>query len=133
MDARTRIPDLSAIDLRDEGKRLYHVWLYYKPFKSLLQVVFVLNADINSEKARQVILFATDPEMAPEQVYRIHVHRFRIEFNSPGCCCGAVRTRARRPRSRWLASKRNGTVGKTRRGRARNRGGNPVQMWNGDT
>ena len=43
-----------------------------------------LDIDADPEDARPVILFATDPddpEMAPEQVYRIYRDRFQIEFN----------------------------------------------------
>ena len=40
------------LDLRDEGKRLHHAQLYYKPFQCLLQVVFVLDSDAEPEKAR---------------------------------------------------------------------------------
>ena len=67
------------VDLENEGKLLHHAQLICKPFKLLLRVVFVLDAD--PDEARPVTLFATDPEMAPEQVYRIHVDRFQIEFN----------------------------------------------------
>ena len=40
-------------------------------------------ADIpaDPEEARPVTLFATDPEMAPERIYRIYRDRFQIEFN----------------------------------------------------
>ena len=78
---RARIPELPAIDLSDEGRRLHHTQLYYKPFQRLLRVVFVLDIDADPEEARPVTLFATDPEMAPEQIYRIHRDRFQIEFN----------------------------------------------------
>ena len=78
---RARIPDLPAVDLEDEGKRLHHAQLYYKPFKCLLRVVFVLDIDADPEEARPTILFATDPEMDPERIYRIYRDRFQIEFN----------------------------------------------------
>ena len=53
-----------------------------KPFKKLLRVVFVLDADEDPAEVRKpTALFATDPEMAPERIYRIHVDRFQIEFN----------------------------------------------------
>ena len=78
---RTDIPEPPAIDLSDEGRRLHHAQLICKPFQCLLRVVFVLDADADPEEARPVTLFATDPEMAPERTYRIHVDRFRIEFN----------------------------------------------------
>ena len=59
---RARIPDLPAIDLSDESRRLHHAPLYYKPFKRLLCVVFVLDSDADPEaKVRPVTLFATDP------------------------------------------------------------------------
>ena len=78
---RTRLGELPAVELRDEGQRLYHAQLYYKPFKKLLQVVFVLEADADPAEDRPVILFSTDPEMAPAQVYRLYRDRFQIEFN----------------------------------------------------
>ncbi len=78
---RADIPALPAVDLEDEGRRLYHAQLYYKPFKCLLRVVFVLDIDADPEEARPVTLFATDPEMAPERIYRIYRDRFQIEFN----------------------------------------------------
>ena len=78
---RATIPDLPAIDLEDEGKRLHHAQLYYKPFKCLLRVVFVLDIDADPEEARPTILFATDPEMDPERIHRIYRDRFQIEFN----------------------------------------------------
>ena len=65
-----QLPELPTIDLRDEDKLLYHAQLICKLFKSLLRVVFVLDADVDSEEATLVILFATGPEMAPKQVYR---------------------------------------------------------------
>ena len=78
---RADIPDLPAVALEDEGKRLHHAQLYYKPFKRLLRVVFVLDIDADPEEARPTTLFATDPEMAPERIYRIYRDRFQIEFN----------------------------------------------------
>ena len=52
------------------------------PFQRLLRVVFVLDIDADpEEQARPVTLFATDPEMAPERIYRIYRDRFQIEFN----------------------------------------------------
>jgi hypothetical protein len=78
---RARIPELPAVDLEDEGQRLYHAQLYYKPFQLLLRVVFVLDIDADPEQARPVTLFATDPEMAPARIYRIYRDRFQIEFN----------------------------------------------------
>lgn len=78
---RADIPALPAVDLEDEGRRLYHAQLYYKPFKCLLRVVFVLDIDADPEEARPTTLFATDPEMAPERIYRIYRDRFQIEFN----------------------------------------------------
>ena len=44
-------------------------------------MVFVLDREADPEQARPVTLFATDPEMAPEQIYRIYRDRFQIEFN----------------------------------------------------
>ncbi len=44
-------------------------------------MVFVLDRDADPEEARPTILFATDPEMAPERIYRIYRDRFQIEFN----------------------------------------------------
>ena len=78
---RAAIPDLPAVDLEDEGTRLHHAQLYYKPFKRLLRVVLVLDADADPEQARPVTLFATDLEMDPEQIHRIYRDRFQIEFN----------------------------------------------------
>ena len=78
---RADIPELPAVALEDEGKRLHHAQLYYKPFKCLLRVVFVLDADADPEQARPTTLFATAPEMAPERIYRIYRDRFQIEFN----------------------------------------------------
>ena len=60
--ARTRIPDLSTIDLRDEGKQLYHTWLYYKLFKSLLQghcFTFVENGSVPEPDKRPCTLGLT--------------------------------------------------------------------------
>ena len=89
-----------AIDLQ----QLHHAQLYYKPFKFLLRVVFVLDIDTDpEEKVRPVTLFATDPEMVPEQIYRIHVDRFPIEFNFRdakqhlGLAACQARTKARHP------------------------------------
>ena len=79
---RTRIGELPVVEPPDEGKRLYHAQLYYKPFGKLLRVVFVLDADADpAAVARPTTLFATDPKMAPKRIYRIHVDRFQIEFN----------------------------------------------------
>ena len=79
---RTRIGALPAVELPDEGKRLYHAQLHYKPFQRLLRVVFVLDAHADPAEARKpTTLFATDPEMAPERIHRIHRDRFQIEFN----------------------------------------------------
>ena len=79
---RTGIGKRPAVDLPDEGNRLYHAQLYYKPFKQLLRVVFVLDVDENpAEVARPTTLFATDPEMAPERIFHIYRDRFQIEFN----------------------------------------------------
>ena len=79
---RARIGDLPVVELPDEGKRLYHAQLYYKPFGKLLRVVFVLDADEDpAAVARPTTLFATDPEMDPERIYRIYRDRFQIEFN----------------------------------------------------
>ena len=45
-------------------------------------MVFVLDADADPAEVRKpTTLFATDPEMAPERVYRIYRARFQIEFN----------------------------------------------------
>ena len=69
-------------ELPDEGKRLHHAHLHYKPFRKLLQVVFVLNADEDPAVVRKPpTLFAADPEIAPEGICRIHRDRFQIEFN----------------------------------------------------
>jgi hypothetical protein len=79
---RAGIPELPAVDLEDEGKRLHHAQLYYKPFQCLLRVVFVLDMDVDPEaNVRPVTLFAIDPEMVPERIYRIYRDRFPIEFN----------------------------------------------------
>ena len=79
---RARIGALPVVELPDEGKRLYHAQLYYKPFKKLLRVVFVLDADEDpAEVTRPTTLFATDPKMAPKRIYRIYRDRFQIEFN----------------------------------------------------
>ena len=79
---RTRIGELPAVELPDAGRRLHHAQLYYKPFGKLLGVVFVLDADEDPAEARKpTTLFATDPEMAPERIHRIHRDRFQIEFN----------------------------------------------------
>ena len=70
------------LELPDAGKRLYHAQLHYKPFRKLLRVVFVLDADEDPAMvARPTTLFATDPKMAPKQIYRIYRDRFQIEFN----------------------------------------------------
>ena len=48
----------------------------------LLSVVFVLDIDAApEEEVRPVTFFATDPEIAPEQIYRMYRDRFQIEFN----------------------------------------------------
>ena len=79
---RTRIGELPVVELPDEDKRLYHAQLYYKPFKQLLRVVFVLDADEDPAAVRKpTALFSTDPEMEPERIYRIYRDRFQIEFN----------------------------------------------------
>ena len=79
---RACIGELPVVALPDEGKRLYHTQLYYKPFKQLLRVVFVLDADDDpAAVARPTTLFGTDPEMAPKRIYRIYRDRFQIEFN----------------------------------------------------
>ena len=79
---RTRIGELPAVEPPDEDKRLYHAQLYYKPFKQLLRVVFVLDADEDPAAVRKpTALFSTDPEMDPERMYRIYRDRFQIEFN----------------------------------------------------
>ena len=79
---RARIGDLPMIELADEDKRLYHAQLHCKPFKKLLRVVFVLDADDDpAAVARPTTLFSIDPEMEPERIYRIHADRFQIEFN----------------------------------------------------
>ena len=79
---RTRIGELPVVELPDEGKRLYHAQLYYKPFGKLLRVVFVLGADEDPAAVRKpTTLFATDPAMAPKRIYRIYRDRFQIEFN----------------------------------------------------
>ena len=45
-------------------------------------MVFVLDADEDpAEVTRPTTLFATDPEMEPERICRIHRDRFQIEFN----------------------------------------------------
>ena len=54
----------------------------YKPFRKLLRVVFVLDADEDPAEVRKsTTLFAIDPEMATERTYRIHRDRFQIKFN----------------------------------------------------
>ena len=73
---RVGIPDLPK-----EGRRLHHVQLICKPFQCQLRVVFVLDANTDPEEARPGTLFATDPEIAPERIYRIYRDRFQIEFN----------------------------------------------------
>ena len=79
---RSRIGELPMIELRDEGKRLYHAQMYYKPFQKLLRVVLVLDEDADpAAEAQPTTLFATDPEMAPKRIYRIYPDRFQIEFN----------------------------------------------------
>ena len=79
---RTCLGERPVIELPDEGQRLYHAQLYYKPFQKLLRVVFVLEADEDpAEGAKPTILFSTDPEMDPERIYRIYRDRFPIEFN----------------------------------------------------
>ncbi len=77
---RTRLGELPAVTLRDEGRRLYPAQLYYKPFRKRLRVVFVLDAD-PAEEARPTTLFSTDPEMAPVRIYRTYRDRFPIEFH----------------------------------------------------
>ena len=78
-----RISELPAVELPDEGKRLHHAQLYYKPFKKLLWVVFVLDADADpAAVVKPTTLFATDPEMDPERIYRIHVDRFQTSSTS---------------------------------------------------
>ena len=72
---------MPTVDLPDEGTRLYHAQLYYKPFQQRLRGVFVLEADADPAADRPTILFGTDPEMAPERVYRLYRDRFPIEFN----------------------------------------------------
>ena len=53
-----------------------------KPFKKLLRVVFVLDADEDPAEVRKpTALFSTDPEMAPERICRLYRDRFQIEFN----------------------------------------------------
>ena len=70
------------IELRDEGKHLYHAQLYYKPFQKLLRVALVLDEDADpAAEAQPTTLFTTDPEMAPKRIYRIYRDRFQIEFN----------------------------------------------------
>ncbi len=79
---RARIGELPAVVLRDEGQRLYHAQLICKPFRKLLRVVFVLDADADpAAETQPTPLFASDPDMAPERMYRIHVDRFQIEFH----------------------------------------------------
>jgi len=79
---RSRIGELPLIELPDEGPHLYHAQLYYKPFRKLLRVVFVLDADADpAEETQPTTLFSTDPDMAPERIYRIYRDRFQIEFN----------------------------------------------------
>ena len=79
---RRRLGELPLVELPDEGPRLYHAQLYYKPFQKLLRVVFVLDADADpAAETRPTTLFSTDPDMAPERIYRIYRDRFQIEFN----------------------------------------------------
>ncbi len=79
---RSRIGELPLIELRDEGQRLYHAQLMCKPFQKLLRVVFVQDEDAApAAETQPTTLFASDPDMVPERIYRIHVDRFQIEFN----------------------------------------------------
>ena len=79
---RRRLGELPLIELRDEGQRLYHALLICKPFQKRLRVVFVRDADTDpEEEIRPTTLFASDPDMAPERIDRIHVDRFPIGFN----------------------------------------------------
>ena len=51
-DRRT-LGELPTIDLPDEGRRLYHAQLCYKPFQSLHRVVFVLDATSIPQRPNQ--------------------------------------------------------------------------------
>jgi len=82
----TRLGELPAVVLWDEGRRLYHAQLYYKPFKKTAQGGLCPGRRCRPRGGGQAhnplqLLFSTDPEMAPARIYRIYRDRFQIECN----------------------------------------------------
>ena len=65
---------------RKEKVDLYHGRLHSKAWQCRLRVVYVLPRGADPETKEGVLLYSTDPDLAPERIFRFHGARFQIEF-----------------------------------------------------
>ena len=64
----------------DEKVDLYHEALHGRAWQCWLQVVYVLPRGADPQTTEGVLLYSTDPELAPERIFRLYRARFQIEF-----------------------------------------------------
>ncbi len=81
-DGKVQVADLSrltAVSTTDAQTTLYTAVVNHVTLKRNVRLVVVVNAR-DAAKPRFALLFATDTEMAPTDIYRYYKARFHIEF-----------------------------------------------------
>ncbi len=61
--------------------RLYQAHLLHKEFAQLLNVVIIAKTNLRTQARAHVILFSSDPALAPAPLVDYYSLRFQIEFN----------------------------------------------------
>lgn len=62
----------------EEGIELYSAWVYCEAFKRPIQVVYLLK--VTATTSSYALLYCTDAQLSPIDIYRYYKARFQIEF-----------------------------------------------------
>ena len=77
---RRDLARMARTTLKAEKVDLYHAELHSKAWQGWLQVVYVLPRGADPRTKEGVLLYSTDPDLAPARLVRFYHARFQIEF-----------------------------------------------------
>ncbi len=77
---RRDLARMARTTLKPEPLDLYHAARHGKAWQCWLQVVYVLPRGADPQTKEGVLLYSTDPELAPTRLFRFYRARFQIEF-----------------------------------------------------
>jgi IS4 transposase len=78
-DGKVDLKDLSRLDYVDEKLYLYSKVVWHVSLKRQIRIAYLVNLQ-DPKKPRVALLFSTDIEVSPENLYCYYKARFQIEF-----------------------------------------------------